>query len=260
MKYSITQDLLPSGTKRRAGVQADPIVFAVAHDTGNPGSTARQNVTFYRNSANDTSASAHLFVDDKEILECIPAFGKQTEKAWHVLKRAVTRDNALFGCDANDAAIGVEYCYGGSINADEAYKRYVWTLAYVCFMHKLDPVTTIVGHFILDPGRKTDPRTGLHASGRSYEQLLFDVIDEYNTEFASKPQPVKNGGRARTKGKLNVRKAPSVHAKIKTTLPAGSWVNFVTAVSGDIVQGINKWYQLAEDEYVWSGGTVVKEV
>ncbi len=46
--------------------------FIVAHDTGNPGSTAANNVSYYERSRNDQSASAHIFVDDKEILECIP--------------------------------------------------------------------------------------------------------------------------------------------------------------------------------------------
>ena len=47
--------------------------FIVAHDTGNPGSTAAANVKYYERSRNEMSASAHIFVDDKEIVECIPA-------------------------------------------------------------------------------------------------------------------------------------------------------------------------------------------
>jgi hypothetical protein len=50
-----------------------PVRFVVAHDNGNPGSTAAGNVKYYENSRNEKSASAHLFVDDQEILECIPA-------------------------------------------------------------------------------------------------------------------------------------------------------------------------------------------
>jgi hypothetical protein len=87
-------------------------------------------------------------------------------------------DNQLFGDDANDIAGGVEYCYGTNINADEAYKRYVWVLAYAFYKHNVDP-TKLIGHCVLDPQRKTDPRSGLAKSGRTYEQLLKDVVAEY---------------------------------------------------------------------------------
>lgn len=146
-KYTITPKYLPIRTKRRNGTAISPAVkFIVVHDTGNKNSTAAGNVKYYINSANSESASAHLFVDDKEILECIPALTAPPEKAWHVLYN-VTTDNQLYGYNANDAAIGVEYCFGDNINADEAYKKYIWVIAYLCYTFKLDPATSIVGHF-----------------------------------------------------------------------------------------------------------------
>lgn len=178
MKYSITPKYLTPGTKRRSGIKAHNIKFIVAHDTGNKGSTALNNVNYYENTKNEQSASAHLFVDDKNIYECIPALTGTPEKAWHVLYNK-TKDNEMFGCDANDAAIGVEYCYGSNINSDEAYKRYIWVMAYICYKFNLDPKKSIVGHCILDPERKTDPRTGLADSKRTYDQMLKDVVAEY---------------------------------------------------------------------------------
>lgn len=177
-KYNITQMFLPAYTKRRPGSKIKKVAFIVAHDTGNKNSTARQNVQYYINSANEISASAHIFVDDKEILECIPTFQTHPEKAWHV-NYDKPYDNELYGIDANDGAMGVEYCYGDKINADEAYKRYVWVLAYLCYYFNLNPKTSIVGHMILDPQRRIDPKNGLSYSGRTYEQLLQDVIFEY---------------------------------------------------------------------------------
>jgi hypothetical protein len=38
---------------------------------------------------------------------------------------------------------------------------------------------SIVGHCLLDPRRKTDPVSGLRAGGRTYDQLLADVVLEY---------------------------------------------------------------------------------
>jgi len=78
------------------------------------------------------AASAHIFVDDKEILECFPAITGPPEKAWHVVYN-VTTNNQMFGFDTINAALGVEYCYGNNIQSDEAYKRYVWVLAFLCY-------------------------------------------------------------------------------------------------------------------------------
>lgn len=178
MKYEIIPKYLTTNTKRRSGIKMPYVKFIVAHDTGNPNSTAIGNINYYENSKNDVSASAHIFLDDKNIYECIPALTGTPEKAWHVLYNK-TKDNELFGYDANDAAIGVEYCYGSNIDSNEAYKRYVWILAYICYKFNLDPGKSITGHFILDPERKTDPKSGLASSGRTFEQLQLDVVAEY---------------------------------------------------------------------------------
>lgn len=176
-KFTITPSYLPVPSKRRSGQKMKAVKFIVAHDTGNPRSTAKGNVGYYRNTANDIEASAHIFVDDKDIIECIPALtGPTPEKAWHVRYNAPSGNK--LGMAANDYAIGVEYCYGDNINADEAYKRYVWVLAYICNKYHLNPATDIAGHFQLDPGRKTDPVTGLADSGRTFPGLLADVASE----------------------------------------------------------------------------------
>ena len=119
MKYPITKDYLPKGTSRRSGTKMPRVGFIVLHDVGNDGyssktgrrsgTTARNNISYYRNTPK-VSASAHTFIDDKEILECIPATTGTPEKAWHVLYNRTT-DNKMYGDDANDIGIGVELCY-----------------------------------------------------------------------------------------------------------------------------------------------------
>ncbi|MDK4097929.1 N-acetylmuramoyl-L-alanine amidase, partial [Staphylococcus pseudintermedius] len=103
-------DFLPIGTRRTGQrlVSGNP-KFAVFHDTGNRDSTAQNNVDYYRNTYNIDwayTASAHVFVDDKECIICIPV----TEKAWHVLYDTPI-DNNWYGDDANDIAFGLEACY-----------------------------------------------------------------------------------------------------------------------------------------------------
>lgn len=179
MKYEIIPRYLTGPSKRRPCIPLDTCRFMVAHDTGNPGSTAAGNVSYYERSRDEMEASAQIFVDDKEIIECIPFLTGPPEKAWHVVY-AVLTDNQRFGVDANDASGGVELCYGGGIDIYEAYKRYVWVLAYSCYRYGLAPAQHITGHHILDPQRKVDPMNALRLLGKSFEDFVLDVVNEYN--------------------------------------------------------------------------------
>lgn len=260
-KYIITPKYLTLPSKKRSGQLIKQVKFVVAHDTGNPKSTAANNVSYYKSVENKLEASAHLFVDDKEILECIPALTSgKPEKAWHVLYQLPT-DNKLYGCNANDAAIGVEYCYGGKINADEAYKKYVWLIAYICYKFNLDPSKSVIGHFVLDPGRKSDPQSGLKASGRSYEQLLKDAVAEYNQCISDDNQSetknvfITQSGTVITICNLKIRTgAPSLKADwrvvpINTKLEYIGWTD-----EGENVGNNSRWYKDKDGNYFWSGG------
>jgi N-acetyl-anhydromuramyl-L-alanine amidase AmpD len=168
----IIRDYIASGTKRRSGLKNSGIKFLVAHDTGNPNSTARQNVSYFKSSANDMSASAHTFIDDIDVIECIPL----NEKAWHVWY-SVQTDNNKYGTDANDSAIGIELCYfpNDKERTQKAYDKYVKYMADLCKEYKLDPLTKISGHFQLDPARKTDPMNAFKLIGKTYDVFLLDV-------------------------------------------------------------------------------------
>lgn len=156
--------------------------FFVAHDTGNPGASAENHFNYF-NTQTAVSASAHVFIDDKDIIEIIPTGtgSDPAEKAWHVLYN-VTTDNERFGYDSNDAALGVELCYGSnkknSINFIEAYKRYVWYLAYCCDKWKKNPFVHIPSHRQLDPARKRDVDQALALYGKTLKDLLNDVAAE----------------------------------------------------------------------------------
>lgn len=259
-KYIITPQYLPVPSKRRSGLKISEVKFLVAHDTGNPGSTAAQNVKYYTNSCNQQSSSAHLFVDDQQIIECVPALTATPEKAWHVLYN-VPKDNQLFGANANDAAIGVEYCYGGKIDADKAYDKYVWLLARLCMQFNLDPAHHIVGHYFLDPQRKTDPVTGLLASRRSMEQLIRDVVAEVallEGQPADIPmeEPLQATGTVNTK--LNLRSSPNTRAAVAQVLTAGATINLVArTTAGEPINNNSVWYKDSNNRWLWSGGLTV---
>lgn len=187
----ITQKYLPKGSKRRSGDKLKAIKFIVAHDTGNDNSTALQNVNYYINSANEVSASAHTFVDDKEIIECVPL----DEKAWHV-RYNVPTDNVMFGVDANDYAIGVELCYFSKDKERslKAYTSYVEYIAQKTLEYNLNPKTKIVGHYTLDPGRKTDPINAFKTFGKTWEDFIVDVCnkrEQLQTPIVVESVPVK---------------------------------------------------------------------
>ncbi|MGF7035280.1 N-acetylmuramoyl-L-alanine amidase CwlA [Paenibacillus mucilaginosus] len=189
MKYEIIPRYLTGPSQRRPKLPLARCRFMVAHDTGNPSSTAAANVAYYERTRNDMASSAHLFVDDKQIIECIPLLTGAAEKAYHVIYN-VTTDNARYGTDANDTAGAVELCYGGSINLTESYKRYVWVFAYACYQYGLNPLTDITGHYILDPARRSDPQTPLRLLGKSFANFVQDVADELKAcTIVTPPKP-----------------------------------------------------------------------
>jgi N-acetylmuramoyl-L-alanine amidase len=173
----------------------------------------------------------------------------------------VKTDNALFGFDANDAAIGVEYCFGGNIDADQAYQRYVWVIACACFQFRLDPAKAVVGHFMLDPERKTDPLTGLARSRRTYDQLLRDVVSEYHSCSGGQPAPPlpkdKVRGQVRTDFALNIRKgSPNRTVPVLRIAPPGACLTHVARViDGEAVNGNAAWYEDEDGNFFWSGAT-----
>lgn len=168
---NITQKYLPVYTKRRPTIKILGVKFGVAHDTGNIDSTALQNVDYYIRSANEVEASAHAFVDDIQVIECIP----QDEKAYHV-RRSSDIDNKLFGFDAIDYAYSIELCYFTDLKRSKlAYDNYVEYWRSICTKYKLDPLKHIVAHATLDPTRRTDPINAFSKIGKTWEMFINDL-------------------------------------------------------------------------------------
>ena len=165
---------LPLG-KRRSGQKLLGVKFIVAHDTGNPNSTALGNVSYYTNTFNLQEQSAHVFIDDQNVVECVPL----NEKAWHV-RRDVPTDNSIYGVDANDYALSVELCYFPQdvARSKMAYNAYVEYIKGLCQKYDLNPAKSVIGHYKLDPGRRTDPINAFKTIGKTWEQFLIDLAPE----------------------------------------------------------------------------------
>lgn len=182
---NIKTQLIPVNTKRRSGTKITKYKFFVDHDTGNPNSTAQGNVTYFINSANAMSASAHIFIDDIHAIMCIPCL-ENPEKAWHVVYNE-PKDNLLHGDDSNDIAIGLELCYFPNDKARtlKAYNNYIEVAAYLANYHKIDP-SKRSGHFELDPDDKVDPNSALKVLGKTYAQMKADIVNKYNELYTTK--------------------------------------------------------------------------
>ncbi|OXM15239.1 peptidoglycan recognition protein family protein [Paenibacillus herberti] len=172
------------GTRLSVGSPA----FFVAHDTGNPGASADAHFRYFERQM-DRIASAHVFIDDRSIIEIIPTGtgAEPAEKAYHVV-RNTTIDNEQFGFDANDAAIGVELCYGGMIDFAAAYDRFAWYMAYCCNKWGKLPSAHIVSHKQLDPSRKTDCEQSLTSGGVTFGDLIRDVAARMNNLIIETPE------------------------------------------------------------------------
>lgn len=198
----VRYQLLTKGT-RRYGEKLDggKPQFIVAHDTGNINTSAQTNINYYENTYNipwNQVASAHIFVDDKEGIICIPT----TEKAWHVLYDAPT-DNLWYGKDANDVAIGVEICYFDNKERSlKALDNGARVLAYLAEYWNIDYKTRMPGHQDIQAD-KQDPGNLLQACGygRSTSNLDKQVAKYYKKDVKVKaiPTPVKKGATTLTR-------------------------------------------------------------
>ena len=248
----VRYDLLPVGT-RRSGQRlttGNP-AFAVAHDTGNLNTTAQNNVDYYKNSYNidwALVASAHIFVDDKEAIICIPV----TEKAWHVLYNATT-DNAWYGLDANDAAFGVEGSYfTDKARSKKSLDNLARVLAYLCNYWKIDYKTEMPGHQNLQAG-KVDPGNLLEHAGYSRNISNLDklvgkyingVSDSSKEPSKDLSEPTKEKPTKSPKSSVELREAIKYMHSLK-----GQYIDFDDAFAYQCVDLITDFVHHVADGY-----------
>ena len=96
----------------------------------------------------------------------------------------------MFGVDANDYAIGVELCYFSKDKERslKAYNNYVEYIAEKTITYNLNPKNKIVGHYTLDPARKTDPINAFKTFNKTWEQFIADVCTA--RDVLTNPKPV----------------------------------------------------------------------
>lgn len=188
-KYEITEMYLTNEYSRPDidGGSADNREFGVAHEVGNPGVGVDPHYDWYNRK--EIWASVHMFVDDVKIGLFVPL-----DETVHGVRYNVTTDNSIFGEDANDNAIHIELCSGGDINFAKAYDRYVWSWAYVCKKYGWNDVSErLIGHYRLDPSRRTDPMNAFEPNGITWGEFINDV-QEYVDNWEGGTPIVSGGG------------------------------------------------------------------
>ena len=126
--------------KGRSGQQ---IKYIVIHDTGNQSPTATAAAHFNYFNGGNRQASAHYFVDEKEILQII----EDSDTAWHC-----GDGKGKYGI-TNSNSIGIEICINDG-NYDTEIKKTIELTKYLMKKYNI-PLENVVRHY--DASRKLCP-------------------------------------------------------------------------------------------------------
>src|SRR5690348_3423953 len=80
MEYVYRKDHIPKTTpyNRRPAIVLEPTSITI-HTTGNPSSTAKNERAWLTNTSNTRTASYHIVIDEREVIEVLPL----NEVGWH---------------------------------------------------------------------------------------------------------------------------------------------------------------------------------
>lgn len=140
MGYKIEEKLLPVNKYTRPGKKITT-KGVVIHWTANMGKGANAMAHYRYFSQATVTASAHYFVDDKQILRIIP----ENEMAYHVGAKSYKTN--YFGSYPNNCLVGVEMCVNPDGDFNKTYWASVWLCADILYRHKLNPDKDLVRHY-----------------------------------------------------------------------------------------------------------------
>lgn len=208
------------------------------------GSLAAADATFLDNTLPDPR-SAHYAVGQSGVVHQYVAdddtafhAGRIVEPSWPGLKRGL---NGSF-VNPNFYTIGIEH---------EARAHDEWSDA--MYTSSAELLMALVGrHPALNPLSRQN--VVMHREIRRNKSCPGHVVDLAKLiAMARGPVPtVPNQLRTRTA--VNVRRgSPSTRAPIARVVPAGELVNVVREVGGEAVNGMSRWFQNVDDDFLWGG-------
>lgn len=141
-----------------------PILYIVIHDTGNTSRGANAETHFHYFNNADRGASAHYFVDDKQILRII----KDEDKSWHC-----GDGHGKYGI-TNENSIGIEMCINADGDENKTYQATVELTKHLMNQYNI-PVERVVRHY--DASRKICPYTWNKNNWAKWQQFKQDITD-----------------------------------------------------------------------------------
>lgn len=122
------------------------IKYIVVHDTGNTNKGAGANNHYLYFNSGIRNASAHYFIDDKEIIQTV----EDSNASWHC-----GDGKGLYGI-TNSNSIGVEICINEDSDFEVALLKTIELIKYLMEKHKIHK-DNVVRHY--DASRKICPKT-----------------------------------------------------------------------------------------------------
>lgn len=161
----MTVDLLPINEYSRPGTPVNTVNAIVIHYVGNPGTTAKQNRSYYGKLADthETSASSNFLIGmDGEILECVPV----NEVAYCSNRR-------------NEDTLSIECCHPDETGkfTDDTYESLVKLTAWLCNELGLDS-SDVIRHY--DVTKKECPKYFVdhEDAWASFRHDIQDTLDD----------------------------------------------------------------------------------
>ena len=144
------------------------IEYIVIHDTGNTSKGAGADNHYRYFNGGNRNASAHYFVDDKEIIQTV----EDTNASWHC-----GDGKGKYGI-TNQNSIGIEICVNSDGNYEKAVAKTVELVNHLMKKHNI-PIDRVVRHY--DASRKICPR--------SMSANNWDKWNEFKKSLNEKSEP-----------------------------------------------------------------------
>lgn len=229
---AVTKKLI-TNTSNRPGNKLRKLKGIIIHWTANAGKNANANAhyTYFQN--HNVGASAHYFVDDKNIVQIIP----DDEVAYHVGSRSYTAFGNTIregNYSPNHFLIGIEMCVNPESNWDTTYQN-----------------TLDLTGFLLSKYNLSQDKVWRHydITGKDCPKMMCYEEDEGWTRFLNALKTKKLPDESK---KIGVGKVLSTTLNVR--MGNGSYFGIVETLSKDdtvsIYESIGEWYRIGKGKWV----------
>ncbi|AID45417.1 N-acetylmuramoyl-L-alanine amidase [Candidatus Arthromitus sp. SFB-mouse-NL] len=143
--------------------KGEKIKYITVHDTGNPDRGADAEAHFKLHDRADRGASAHYFVDDKQILRII----RDDDKSWHC-----GDGKGKYGI-TNENSIGIEMCINSDGDFNKTYQNTLDLVKYLMNKYNIS-IDKVVRHY--DASRKSCPDTWKQDNWEMWNKFKSDLL------------------------------------------------------------------------------------